>query len=340
MQNIEKNGAEKPRESNPRLRHCTLVDHPESKLTKFVVGSQYYDVTRDGDRTTFLRFKSLLDGHYTVEEIAQISNVKLDDVRQIVSQFEQHGLLQSRQGEDEVRYDEFKRQIEETSLMWRRQIGLHPLFGGLTEKTYGREIFVGLLIETYHYVRLLPQRISGVANQNEDSPLSRALANYAIEEADHHEALGEALAQLPRIGSRVSCSHPAAGTLSLLNNFTAIGIRNPFSLLTCLALVEARESEVAEASLNFCTLASEFDLEDVAEPFVRHMEMDVSMGHSDLLEGVHPDTYNLPLALAHEVVNDLHDTKHVFDIFHDSVINYYSDISNYIPRHRVDYFAL
>ena len=43
---------------------------------------------------------------------------------------------------------------------------------------------------------------------------------------------------------------------------------------------------------------------------------------------------------AHHAVNCMHDLKHAYDQLHDQVLQYYSDISNYIPRLRVDYFSL
>ncbi len=48
----------------------------------------------------------------------------------------------------------------------------------------------------------------------------------------------------------------------------------------------------------------------------------------------------VPAAQAHRAVNNLHDLKHSFDQYHFGIIGYYSDISNYIPRLKVDYFSL
>jgi hypothetical protein len=36
----------------------------------------------------------------------------------------------------------------------------------------------------------------------------------------------------------------------------------------------------------------------------------------------------------------MHDLKHSFDQYNDNIIVYYSDVSNYIPRLKVDYFSL
>lgn len=338
-QKLDSAAVEKSRKQYPRLRHCTLVDTPNRNTTKLVVGASYFEVVRHGSRDAFLKLKSLLDGNHSLDEIAELSHVKIEDVREIVSQFDLLGLLQSHPTHEIIRFGRFRDVIEDTCLMWRRQIGLHPLFGGLIDKVYPSQVFVGLLIETYHYTKMLSPLIERIA-QRAPEHISTILADYAAEEQSHHLDLLSGLKQIPRIGKRIFASHPTAGTKALLDRFMGTGMRSEFSLLCCLVLIEARASEAAEAAEQFRKIAEHFELQEVAEPFVRHMELDVKMGHSSILNGLYPDEYELDINEVHLVANDLHDLKHAYDLFHNDIVEYYSDISNYIPRHKVDFFGL
>ncbi|MBY3314732.1 hypothetical protein [Rhizobium laguerreae] len=331
MLNIEK----------PRLRHCTLIDEPAANKTTLVVGTDYFVLEREhGNREDFLRLKSLLDGRHSISEIHQRTGISLADIEGVIREFEAAGLLQDRSDKPTIAVSDFLQRVESASLMWRRQIGLHRIFAGLSNGTYSREVFLGLLIETYHYVYLLPRTLDSLSKLMPPSPFQAVVAEYAHEEMDHYEAYQEALSTVPEIGSSLPTSHPTVGTLSLVRNFESIGRRSDLSLVCCLQLIEARKSEISEAENNLRSIADRYDLPHLVEAFINHMKADIDLGHSNLLSEALEGAEFISADEAHEAVNDMHDIKHCFDAFHESVMGYYRDISNYIPRPKVDYFAL
>jgi hypothetical protein len=325
----------------PRLRHCTLIDDPSSNFTTLVVGADYFTLVRaSGDREDFLRLKSLLDGRHTPEEISRQTGISLIDVSRVVDEFKVAGLLQMRSSEPEISLSTFLAKVEETSLMWRRQIGLHRIFGGLADGAFSRRVFIGLLIETYHYVHLLPQALQHLASEMKPSKLQDVVVEYAIEEMDHHLAYRDALSNVDIVGDSLSNSHPTVGTLSLVRNFESIGRRSELSLVCCLQLIEARKHEMSSAEASLRAIAAKYEMPQLVDAFIDHMNADIDLGHSSLL-GKALDGWKIVRANdAHEAVNDMHDIKHCFDAFHESVLGYYRDISNYIPRPAVDFFAL
>lgn len=325
----------------PRLRHCTLIDEPESGKTTLVVGTHHFELERTaGARDEFLKLKSLLDGRRSIRDISSRTGVPLDDVMGVVAAFDGAGLLQQRTAADRIDAHEFKARVEDSSLMWRRQIGLHPLFAGLSERRFRREVFIGLLIETWHYVKALPRLLKRLSAGMKDHRFRNVVAHYAEEEMDHHRLYEASLKTIDIVGSHLDEAHPTVGTLSLLRNFESIGLRNELSLVCCLQLIEARQSEMDSAESHLLTIARNYKLEDAVRPYIEHMKADVDMGHSGLLETALGDIADIAASQAHDAVNDMHDLKHAFDGFHNGVIEYYADISNYIPRPRVDYFAL
>ena len=326
---------------NPRLRHCTLIDDPSSNKTTLVVGTDYFTLERtNGSREDFLRLKSFLDGRHSILEIHQKTGISVTDIEGVVREFKNAGLLQNRENKSTIAVTDFLEKVEATSLMWRRQIGLHRIFAGLADGTYSRKVFLGLLIETYHYVHLLPRTLHSLSKLMQSTPLQAVVAGYADEEMDHYKSYQKALSTVPDIGLSLSISHPTVGTLSLIRNFESIGRRSELSLVCCLQLIEARKSEVLEAENNLRSIANCYNLPNVVDAFIDHMKADIDLDHSNLLSEALEGTEHLNAEEAHEAVNDMHDIKHSFDAFHESILGYYRDISNYIPRPKVDYFAL
>lgn len=327
-------------DSKPRLRHCTIVDEPESNVSKMIIGKSFYDITRTGSREKFLHLKSMLDGRHNLDEIATISGVKIEAVEDIVDSFSSLGLFQNRECFELVPKEYFLQRVEESSLMWRRQIDLHPLFGKLIDGECRKEVFIGYLIEGYQYVKMLPKVLLRASEVIEDKNIRSVVENYAAEELNHYRIYESELKKLPRIGKWIADSHPTSGTLALVRSFEAIARHSDLSLIACIQLIEARESEVADAEDHLKTISKHFGMESFVEPYLEHMNADIGLGHSNLLADALVNWSHVPADTAHIAVNDMHDIKHSFDIYHDSILEYYSDISNYLPRLKVDFFAL
>ena len=327
--------------SKPRLRHCTIVSDPEESHITLVVGRNHLRLEQaEGTRDEFFNLKSFFDGHHSIDQISRLTGISCNDVIDVASTLEVAGLLQQRQLSSDIDIGEFLNIVEDSSIMWRRQIGLHRLFGELDSRLLRKEVFLGLLLETYHYVRLLSPMLIQVAQEWKESLFKSVVINYAQEEMDHHLDYQVVLDTVPRLKDRVANSHPTVGTLSLIRNFESIGRRSPLSLVCCLQLIEARSFEGEDAENHLLQIASRYELEELVVPFVHHMRADLDLAHSSLLAEALADVDKLPAEIVHEAVNDMHDLKHCFDEFHDVIIKYYSDISNYIPRPRVDFFAL
>ncbi|MEW6641415.1 MAG: hypothetical protein AB1586_12990 [Pseudomonadota bacterium] len=325
----------------PRLRHCTMVADPDEPHVTLVVGRKHFQLEQlQGERSAFFGLKSYFDGRHTIRDISKATGIGERDIIGVADAFHSAGLLQQRANVGTIPVADFLELLEDTSIMWRRQIGLHRLFGGLEAGLFRREVFIGLLLETYHYVRLLSPTLLGVAQRWEDSPVRQIVLDYAREEMEHYRSYEASLNAIDRLRGHVESSYPTIGTLSLIRNFESIGSRSGLSLVCCLQLIEARAFEADDAEDHLVRIARQYDLENVIDPFVAHMRADLGLTHASLLTHALQGAVGVDESAAHEAVNDMHDIKHCFDEFHDGVIKYYDDISNYIPRPRVDYFAL
>ncbi|MBS2965168.1 iron-containing redox enzyme family protein [Actinocrinis puniceicyclus] len=334
--------ATQDRTERPRLRHCTFKWTSDDSPMLMIVGKEYFEITEDfGTRAEFLTIKRYLDGRHTVEEISKRSGADIDSVRAIVETFDALGLLHDPKPLVAVPGESYADQIEASCDMWGRQIGYHRLYSGLDDGSLRSEVFLGIILETYHYVKSAPRHIATAIAHCDDDRLEPILSKYFTEEYNHAGMLLQALKRMGLPKEQIQRAHPVIGTWSLINNLCEVARRDTLSYIACTTLFEARadDFEGGAASLRKAARLAGFP-EECAEPLITHMRIDLEAGHVGLLREAMNIVGSVPAEKAHKAVNNLHDIKHSYDQFHDQVIQYYSDIANYIPRLSVDYFSL
>lgn len=331
-----------PAEERPQLRHCTLLDPGDGGALTVVVGSERFSLSEEaGSRDSLLRVKSCLDGRHTLAEISARTGVSQEGVLQVVGVFRELDLLRREVAVDRIPSADFVRTVDDACTMWSRQIGYHPLFQLLRTKQVRREVFQGWVLETYHYVKSAARHIALAVGNCDDAGWEPLLTEYFTEEYAHAPLI---LAAVERTGisrGEAEGAHPLIGTLSLVNALCEIARSSTLSYIACTSLFEARSEDYENAKDDFLRIAAlyGYSSEDVA-PIVEHMAGDIAAGHTSLLAQALAGRDAITAREAHTTVNALHDLKHSFDQYHDQILQYYSDISNYIPRLRVDYFSL
>ncbi len=225
--------------------------------------------------------------------------------------------------------------------MWSQQIGFHQLFAQLEAGICAKEVFTGLILETFHYIRSAPYHTAPAITHCRNPKWISLLSNYLVEEKDHSELALQTLLNLGFKREDILQAHPIIGTMSLINMLREIATISPFAYICCTALIESRAEYVESAKAAFCRIASNYSYqqEDIA-PLLSHFEIDILANHASLIKQALAGQTHISTDDANFAVNCLHDLKHAFDQFHDQVLQYYSDISNYIPRLKVDYFSL
>lgn len=326
----------------PRLRHCTLVERNDTDTILMIVGTEHFEIGQElGTREQFLSVKRYFDGRHSIAQISELTGVPESDIQGIVESFEELGLLRIETALDSINRDDFIRQIKESCIMWSQQIGYHRLFGGLEKGEFRKEVFIGLLLETYHYVKSAPRHTSAALASCSDDKYRKILTEYFVEEYDHADLVLRSLEAVGIPREQTESAHPIIGTMSLINMMCEIGRQSSLAYLTCTSLFEARKEDYEPAKASFEGIARTYGFNpSVVAPILEHMHGDVLAGHTSLLEEALQDREYISPQEAHFIVNCLHDLKHSFDQFHDQIIEYYSDISNYIPRLKVDYFSL
>ena len=142
-------------------------------------------------------------------------------------------------------------------------------------------------------------------------------------------------------GAHLASAHPTIGTISLINMLCEIGRSSTLAYIACTSLFEARAANADQAENDFREICKRYEIpKESADLLIGHFRADLNAGHASLLSEYLSGDNKIPAAVAHEAVNYMHDLKHSFDQYHDQILTYYEDISNYLPRPKVDYFCL
>lgn len=327
----------------PRLRHFTMLSNSSDESIHTVVGTEYFEFKEFlGSRDTFLNVKRYFDGRHSVDEISKITQVKKDDIQAIVDQFSEIGILRVEPKDTlMIPKKEFLQKVKESCLMWQRQIGYHKLFNLLAVKGLRKEVLIGLFLETYHYVKSAPEHTGNALTHCKNESWKKILVDYLVDEYDHADFYIDCLVELGISRERIIKAHPLIGTSSLLNMLNEIGKKSTLGYLACTGLFEANKYDFQGSKKVVKDIFNLYGLPISAlRGPIEHLEQDVLMDHNDLLSEALKDVEFISAEDAHYAVNCVHDLKHSFDQFHDQIIQYYSDISNYIPRLQVDYYSL
>jgi hypothetical protein len=319
-----------------------MLSTPSEDTISIVVGTEQFELKElFGQKDRFLNVKRYFDGRHSVKEISRITNVSEQSITEVVEQFGELGILRSEEEVKSIPVGAFLEKVKESCLMWQRQIGYHRLFSLLKNKEVRKEVFLGLILETYHYVNSAPKHISTAIANCRDPRWRDILNDYFIDEYDHGQLYVRTLQKMGLQEDRIINSHPIIGTMSLVNMLCEIGRASTLGYLACTSLFEANKEDFlpAKQEMEAIAVSYGFSASDLSEA-IGHMEQDIKMEHKSLLGEALEGQENINADEAHYAVNCLHDLKHSFDQSHDQILQYYSDISNYIPRLKVDYFSL
>jgi pyrroloquinoline quinone (PQQ) biosynthesis protein C len=323
-----------PEVITPRLRHCTFFDRGLDNTLIVATGHRHLEIT--GKRLTSEQFACVcryLDGQHTIAEVSAATGLPVAEISALVSLLQRLGATEDPQSDDLIPVKDFVNLAERTCATWVRQLNHHPLFTGLQEFSFRKEVFLGLIIETYHYVNSASRHIATAISHNQDSYLNELLGEYFVDEYRHATLILETLERLGLQRRLIKRSYPIGGTISLIQSLCEIARSSTIAYLLCTLFVEARAEELEPASASLRHICEVYGWPaDALDALISHALGDVEAGHVSLLTTALDGVDVIPRGEADMAVNYLHDLKHAFAQQYDQVIKYYTNVSNHIPR--------
>jgi pyrroloquinoline quinone (PQQ) biosynthesis protein C len=325
----------------PRLRENVWHIDPERETALLITSREAYDVPT-APALQFLRMRSYCTGHHSVEAIAEKSGLAVPDVNALLGSLEPAGIIYSG-GESEERptREQARERLGRACRIWSDELRLSYIGNEFAAGGLPRAALVGWLLEMYHYIKDFPEAI-GHGALHAAGRLKEVLTNYAAEERGHEGFVLETLVNLGVTREEVRASIPLLSTRLIGFLMRELFELEPSSALMVAAVVEAQEFDEGQITAFKASLRRHYGIEARAfDPYFRHQQIDVGLGHAELL-AEHIGLVEIEdRERLDEVVNKLHDLKHAFDLQGVEIKAYYTELNGkYVPRQAVEYESI
>ena len=325
----------------PKFRHNLWTTYEDdAEITYLTLSNGTFEVpTEDANR--FLKIRSFCTGHNSIANIAKKSLIPEQEVHSIVNSMQEIDALHlSIKSLNTLKKENITNTLEAATNIWAEQLAdtyiSRDIFAGKTSKN----VVLGWLLETYHYVKLFPMALE-IAAKHAEGQLKELLREYAKQEQGHEQFILQSLLKAGLSKQEVESSIPLISTRTINLLLIELFSFEPSTVLLVASIIEANDfnennaQDVAKILHN----THGFPL-DMLKPFFDHVDVDFKCGHHQLLQNNKALLEEINLNHLHEIVNKLHDIKHAFDLQKLEIMEYYNKLGNYLPRQYVDFFAI
>lgn len=325
----------------PKFRHNLWTSFEEAPGITFLTASHgKFEVPRH-EAEEFMQIRGYCTGHNSIEEIALKSGFHLERVYEIIKSLAAGDLLRRPwRAFEALSPEEISFGLLAVSRIWAEQLRETHIAADVFNGNVSRQVAVGWLLETYHYVRAFPAALQ-VAVQNASGELQAVLKEYARQEEGHEIFVEQTLIRLGLTSEEIRNSIPLVTTRLIDLLMREMFASTPCSALLVAALVEADSFEADELPRMQRDFTRHYgSATDSLDPFLRHAQIDADLGHGRLAERHHHLLQFSNGEELHQTVNRLHDLKHAFDAGKLEIKDYYNRPGNYFPRQKVDFFSI
>jgi len=183
---------------------------------------------------------------------------------------------------------------------WKNRLFSHPLWQQLVTGEATRSQFIGWLLESYHFIEGVNERLTLAVAECYDLRVRPLFAHHFVEEYDHGDFFINALNALGFDEPTINSSRPLPSTLAIQNFMRQCARRDPLQYAVCSGFLESTGADRERARTFFAYLAEHYspDSNDVVGPLVGHVQLDESYGHNNMMEGIVEGIGSLPIARA------------------------------------------
>lgn len=187
---------------------------------------------------------------------------------------------------------------------WKTRLFSHPLWQQLASGEATRSQFIGWLLESYHFIEGVNDRLALAVAECYDLRIRPLFAHHFVEEYDHAKFFISALNALGFDEATIISSRPLPGTLAILNFMRQCARRDPLQYAVCSGFLESTGGDRERARTFFAHVAEHYspETEEVVGPLVGHVSLDEAYGHNNLMEKIVERIGLIPIARASAAV--------------------------------------
>ncbi|HEY0797551.1 MAG TPA: hypothetical protein VGD50_00300 [Candidatus Baltobacteraceae bacterium] len=327
----------------PKLRENVWhIDPGAANAVLMTTGTSYKVPTLPA--LEFLKMRSYCTGHHSIGMIATKSGLSVHDVKALLASLEPSGIVvlsKVADGAEDLNAEDVRERYTRLAALWSHELRLSYIGNEFVNGDLPKIALTGWLLEMYHYIADFPAAIEHAAIHARGE-LGKLLMNYAEQERGHEHFVAATLQNLGVSQAEIESSVPMLSTRLVAFLMRELFEIAPWAVLPVAAMIEAQEFDDDQIETFKTTLCNRYGLAaDAFDPYFRHQEIDVGMGHAQLL-ATHRHLIGLPdRATLDDVTNKIHDIKHAFDLQGLEIKAYYSALDGkYVPRQPVTFDSI
>lgn len=325
---------------NPKLKENLWRIDPSNDSATLVVGGEAFAVPLH-PAVTFMRMRPFCTGHRTLGEIAREADLAEADAAQLLASLAPSGLIIDGEAQPNLERAEIRDAILRTVAAWSIELAASYIGNEIGRGKLSRRVLIGWLLEMYHYIKEFPDAIA-VAAAAAPAELAPLFRRYEREERGHEIYVLRTLVSLGLTPREVEQSVPLVSTRAIGLLMKQLFAREPIALLIVAALVEAQEFNADSIAAFKRSLSIHYQVPaDALDSYFEHQEVDVKLGHAELLNDNSEWLLRLDLDRLDALLNDVHDIKHAFDLQGLEIRDYYGELNGrYFPRQPMTLAAI
>ena len=325
----------------PRLRENVWHINPERETALLITSQTSYEVPVM-PALQFLKMRSYCTGHHSVDDIASRSGLSVDDVNALLGSLRPAGVVYfSSDTQDTIPHPVVRDTLVRACRIWASELRISYIGNEFSAGDLPKSVLIGWLLEMYHYIRDFPSAIQHAAD-GADGRLKEVLTRYAAEERGHEGFVLDTLVRLGLSRAEVTTSIPLLSTRLIGFLMRELFELAPCSALMVAAVIEAQEFDGDRIDDFKRSLHEHYAIDPQAfDPYFKHQQIDVGLGHAELL-GSHLDLVDIDdRRTLDQVVNKIHDLKHAFDLQGIEIKTYFTALTGkYFPRQPVNFESI
>lgn len=233
---------------------------------------------------------SKIDGKRSIAVISEESGVAMADIVSLLRKMSEFHLILDGAVSDSktISPEHFSETCRQLFPTWKARLFSHPLWCNLTQGEASFSQFSGWILENYHFIEGVNDRLGLAIAACPDIAARRILAKHYSEEYNHSAFFMQSLNALGIPDDAVYRSRPLPGTLAVLNHMRKCARQDTLYYAVCSGFLESTGDDRGKARTFFDLLTQYYckDLPGVIPPLVAHVNLDEAYNHNGLLETV------------------------------------------------------
>lgn len=249
---------------------------------------------------------SLFDGRRSLAEAANAAGVPEAEARACAVHLTESGLaidVHPSSSED-LKPEAFVSSLRRIYPSLKQRLFSHPLWVQLYSGEASHPVFMGWLIENFHFIEGVNDRLALAVSACREHGVRPFFTQHYVEEWDHSVFFLRSLAELGVPGNEARTSRPLPGTTAVLNHMRYSARRDVLEYASCSGFLEST-NEDRSVGIGFLERLGQNYAKDrprAMRPLIEHLKLDEAYQHNTVLEDICSQIDRIPVQRASNAI--------------------------------------